>query len=124
MGNHFDVVDYYGSLVPKHQSGTQILVMEGSENCLKSEAKGPPFNFGEPRATVASAHVYQAAARAICVNKPAGQTFQMLHQGGRALYADEDFDADACAMIAASGKQMAAARTTEAGTIAWIGSEA
>merc|ERR1712224_137344 len=43
--NAFDMVDFYGQLVPKHQNGVQILVMEGSENCLKSEVQGPPFNF-------------------------------------------------------------------------------
>jgi len=123
--NPFNVVDYYGSLVPKHQGGARILVMEGSENCLKStEAKGPPFNFGQRRATTASAHVYQAAARTLCANLPEGQSLQMLHQGGRALYDDEDFDEDILGMIAASGKQMAAARTAEAGTISFIGSEA
>jgi hypothetical protein len=122
--NPFDIVDFYGSLVPKHQNGTRVIVMEGSENCLKSETKGPPLNFAEPLATIASAHVYQAAARTLCANQPEGQSIQMLHQGGRALYADEDFDEDACAVIEASGKQMAAARTGDAGTIAWIGSEA
>merc|ERR1712070_411142 len=81
-------------------------------------------NFGEPRATIASAHVYQAAARALCACQPVGQSFQMLHQGGRALYHDEVFDEDACAVIEACGKQMAAARTNDAGTMAWIGSEA
>lgn len=122
--NSFDMVDFYGQLVPKHQNGVQILVMEGSENCLKSEAQGPPFNFKEPKATTATAHVYQTAARTLCASQPEGRSLQMLHQGGRALYDDEDFDEDACAVIAASGKQMAAARTGDAGTIAWIGSEA
>jgi hypothetical protein len=122
--NHFDVVDFYGSLVQKHQRGAQVLVMEGSENCLKSEIQGPPFNFSEPKATTASAHVYQAAARTLCANLPEGRSLQMLHQGGRALYDDEDFDEDASAVIAASGKQMAAARTGDAGTMAWIGTEA
>ena len=122
--NAFSIVDFYGSLVPKHQNGTRVIVMEGSENCLKSETKGPPLNFAEPLATIASAHVYQAAARTLCANQPEGQSIQMLHQGGRALYDDEDFDEDACAVIEASGKQMAAARTGDAGTIAWIGSEA
>merc|ERR1712070_1341925 len=122
--NPFDLVDYYGSIVPKHQSGARVLIMEGSENCLKSEIQGPPLNFGEPKATIASAHVYQAAARTLCASQPEGQSLQMLHQGGRALYDDEDFDEDACAVIAASGKQMAAARTGDAGTFSFIGSEA
>jgi len=122
--NAFDIVDYYGSIVPKHQGGARILVMEGSENCMKSEVSGPPLNFGEPGATTASAHVYQAAARAICANQPEDQEFQMLHQGGRALYADEDFDEDACAVVAASGQPIAAARTVHAGTMAWMGQEA
>jgi hypothetical protein len=98
--------------------------MEGSENCLKSEIKGPPFNFSEPRATIASAHVYTAAAKALCASLPDGESLQMLHQGGRALYDDEVFDEDACAVIVACGKQMAAARAGDAGTMAWIGSEA
>jgi len=122
--NPFDMVDFYGSLVQKHQHGARVLVMEGSENCLKSEIQGPPFNFSEPKATIASAHVYQAAARSLCASQPEGQSLQMLHQGGRALYDDEDFDEDACAVIAASGKQMAVARTGDAGTMAWIGAEA
>jgi hypothetical protein len=122
--NEHDLFDFYGSLVPKHQSGARVLVMEGSENCLKSEIKGPPFNFSEPRATIASAHVYTAAAKALCASLPEGESLQMLHQGGRALYDDEVFDEDACAVIAACGKQMAAARAGDAGTMAWIGSEA
>jgi len=122
--NPFDVLDFYGSLVPKHQSGARVLVMEGSENCLKSEIPGPPFNFGEPKATTASAHVYQAAARTLCASLPVGESLQMLHQGGRALYDDEVFDEDARAVIAACGKQMSAARAGDAGTMAWIGSEA
>jgi hypothetical protein len=123
--NAFDVVDYHGSIVPKYQPGAKILVMEGSENCLKSEAKeGPPLNFKEPGSTTASAHVYQAAARAMLAHQPEGQAFQMLHQGGRALYEDEEFDAEACAVIEACGKSMPAARAGEAGTMAWIGEEA
>merc|ERR1712100_477144 len=81
-------------------------------------------NFGEPGATTASAHVYQVAAKAMLAHQPEGQTFQMLHQGGRALYADEDFDEEASAVIAACGKSMAAARANDAGTMAWIGQEA
>jgi hypothetical protein len=122
--NAFDLLDFYGSLVPRHQRGARVLVMEGSENCLKSENQGPPFNFGEPKATVASAHVYQAAAKIISASLPKEESLQMLHQGGRALYDDEVFDEDACEVIAACGKQMAAARAGDAGTIAWIGSEA
>lgn len=122
--NPCDLVDYYGSIVLKHQRGVNILVMEGSENCLKSEVPGPPLNFSEPKATVASAHVYQAAARVMRANQAGSQSFRMLHQGGRALYPDEDFDQDACAVIAASGKPIASARTGDAGTIAWIGQEA
>jgi len=122
--NAFDMLDFYGALVPKHQSGARVLVMEGSENCLKSEMQGPPLNFSEPRATTASAHVYQLAARSLCANLPMGESLQMLHQGGRALYDGEVFDEDACAVIAACGKQMAAARAGDAGTIAWIGTEA
>lgn len=123
--NSFDVVDYYGVIVPKYQSGVEFLVMEGSENCLKAEVSpGPPLDFGKPGATTASAHVYQAAARAMRATQPAGQQFKMFHQGGRALYEDEDFDAEACAVIAASGKPMQAARTGDAGTMAWMGDEA
>lgn len=123
--NAFDLMDYYCSIVPQHQSGAKILIMEGSENCLKAEVSpGPPLNFGEPRATTASAHVYQAAARAMRQMQPAGQAFEMYHQGGRALYADEDFDEDALAVIATSGKAMPAARAGDAGTMAWMGQEA
>jgi len=120
----FNVMDYYGSIVPKYQSHAKILIMEGSENCLKSEVPGPPLNFQEPRATTASAFVYQVAARAMRANQPDGQVFEMFHQGGRALYADEDFDDEACAVVAASGQPMTAARTVHAGTIAWVGQEA
>lgn len=122
--NSFDLVDFYGSIVRENQSGARILIMEGSENCLKSEVQGPPLNFSEPKATLASAHVYQAAARTLCAGQPEGQKLQMLHQGGRALYDDEDFDEDAKAVIKACGKRMEAARIGEAGTMAWIGSEA
>jgi len=122
--NAFDLVDFYGQLVRENQSGAKFLIMEGSENCLKSDAQGPPLNFSEPKATLASAHVYQAAARTVLESQPEGQTLHMLHQGGRALYADEDFDEDAQAVIQASGKRMEAARAGDAGTMAWIGSEA
>merc|ERR1712070_596065 len=91
---------------------------------LKSEIAGPPLNFGEPKATRASAHVYQAAARTLRASLPEGQSIQMLHQGGRALYDDEDFDEDARAVIEASGKTMTLARAGDAGTMAWIGLEA
>jgi len=119
----FDFLDFYRSLVPQFQGGAKILVMEGSENCLKSERSGgSPLNFDEPKATTATAHVYQAAARAMLTMHPAG--FHMVQQGGRALYADEDFDEDALAVIAAAGKPAAAARAGDAGTIAWMGQEA
>jgi len=123
--NPFDVQDYYGNIVPTHQPGVKLLVMEGSENCLKSEVSpGPPLNFSEPKATTASAHVYQAAARAMQKTQPEGQVFEMYHQGGRALYADEDFDPQASEVIQKSTKPMAAARTGDAGTMAWMGVEA
>jgi len=48
---------------------------------------------------------------------------QMLHQGGRALYDDEEFDEDARAVIQNLGKQLPPARK-EAGTMAWLGDEA
>jgi len=124
QANALDVVDYYGSIVPKHQGDVKFLIMEGSENCLKSEAAGPPLNFADPRATTASAHVYQVAARAMRANQPEGQVLQMLHQGGRALYADEDFDEEARAVIVTSGQSLESARTVHAGTMAWMGQEA
>jgi len=122
--NAFDMLDFYGGIVPQHQNGARVLVMEGSENCLKSEIQGPPLNFGERRATTASAHVYQLAARSLCANLPEGESLQMLHQGGRALYDSDVFDADASAVISACGKQMSAARAGDAGTMSWIGTEA
>lgn len=122
--NPFNIEDFYGSIVLPHQSGSQVLIMEGAENCLKSEVQGPPFNFKQPQATTASAHVYQGAARTLLASQRKEESFQMLHQGGRALYKDEDFDEDACAVIEASEKQMAAARAGEAGTMAWMGLEA
>merc|ERR1740117_1704217 len=123
--NAFNLMDYYCSIVPQYQNGVKILIMEGSENCLKSEVSpGPPLNFGEPKATTASAHVYRAAAMAMRAAQPEGQVFLMYHQGGRALYADEVFDDDASAVIATSGKPMAAARAGDAGTMAWMGQEA
>merc|ERR1719223_2353778 len=54
-----------------------------------SEEKGPPLSFDHPLATLATAHVYQVAARALRSREPAARMFQ---QGGRALYEDEDFD--------------------------------
>lgn len=123
--NPMNFLDYYGTIVPKHQTGVQYLVMEGSENCMKAEVTpGPPLNFGEPKATTASAHVYQVAARSLSARQPEGQVLRMLHQGGRALYADEDFDEDVSAVIAATGKAMPAARAGDAGTMAWMGDEA
>jgi len=123
QANAFDVVDYYGFIVPKYQGDVTFLVMEGSENCLKSEV-GPALSFSEPKATTASAYVYQVAARAMRANQPEGQVFQMLHQGGRGLYPDEDFDEDTHAVIASSGVSPASARTAQAGTMAWMGQEA
>merc|ERR1740117_1485711 len=35
--NAFNLMDYYCSIVPQYQNGVKILIMEGSENCLKSE---------------------------------------------------------------------------------------
>jgi len=126
--NPFDVVDFYGVIVPKYQSGVEYLVMEGSENCLKTKAgvAGSPLDFKTPGATIATAHVYQAAARALRATQPEGQQsrLKMVHQGGRGLYEDEDFDAEACAVIAATGKAMQLARTGDAGTMAWMGDEA
>merc|ERR1711869_131828 len=81
--NNMDYKDYYCTLVPHAQPSITKLVMEGSENCLRSEVKpGPPLTFDEPAGTVASSHVYQAAAKAL-------PNVRILHQGGRALYEDE-----------------------------------
>jgi len=116
--NNMDFKDFYCSLVPVTQPHITTLIMEGSENCLKSEVTpGPPLSYDEMAATVASAHVYQAAAKAL-------PHVKIVHQGGRALYDDEDFDENATAIIHALNKPMAAARKGEAGTMAWIGSEA
>jgi len=112
--------DYYCSFLPTMKEPIRKLVMEGSENCLKSEVKGPPFDFNNPRATTASAHVYQAAARSLRLR---GQDFQMLQQGFRALYDDENFDDEALANIQSLGKPMDKARM-EAGTMASFGDEA
>jgi len=120
--NDMDFKDYYCSLVPRMKEGIQKLIMEGSENCLKSEVRqGPPLNFDEPQATTATAHVYQAAARSLIAWNP---NLQMLHQGGRALYDDEEFDEDARAVIQNLSKPLPAARKGDAGTMAWIGDEA
>jgi len=120
-GNHMDFKDFYKVIVPKMQPCIKTLIMEGSENCLKSETKGPPLNFDEPKATLATAHVYQAAARALTVMEPSIRMFQ---QGGRALYEWEDFDASTCELIQSLGIQMAMARRGHAGTLAWVGDEA
>ena len=120
--NDMNFKDYYCSLVPRMKEGIQKLIMEGSENCLKSEVRqGPPLNFDEPQATKATAHVYQAAARSLV---PWNPNLQMLHQGGRALYDDEEFDEDARAVIQNLGKPMASARKGDAGILAWLGDEA
>jgi len=115
--NNMDFKDYYCAL-PETQPHITKLVMEGSENCLKSVVTpGPPLTFDEPAGPVASAHVYQAAAKAL-------PNVRILHQGGRALYDDEDFDEEAISVITGLKKPMAAARKGDAGTMAWIGSEA
>jgi len=120
--NDMDFKDFYCSLVPFAQPNIKKLIMEGSENCLKSEVKpGPPLAFDKPQATTASAHVYQAAAKAL---RAQNADLRILHQGGRALYDDEEFDEDASAVIHKLGKPMSDARTRDAGTIAWIGDEA
>jgi len=122
--NAFNLMDYYGTIVPAHQRGVKTLIMEGSENCMKAEGAGPPLNFSNMSATTASLHVYQAAARSMSAALPEGQELEMFHQGGRALYANEAFDEDACAVIAACGKKMEAAKAGDAGTMAWMGTEA
>jgi len=109
---------YFYSLVASSQPNARRLVLEGSENCLKSEVTpGPPLNFGQPNATVASAHLCQAIANMF-------PEIEMCRQGGRALYDDEEFDAEALVVIAKSGTKMPAARTSQAGTMAWMGQEA
>jgi len=119
--NNMDFKDYYCSILPKLQARIRKLVMEGSENCMKSEEKGPPLSFDHPLATLATAHVYQLAARSIRSREPTARMFQ---QGGRALYEDEDFDEPTKENIRSLGVPMAAARKGHAGTFAWIGSEA
>lgn len=121
--NDMDFKDYYCSLLPKAQPKIKIVVFEGSENCLKTEPggpPGPPLNFAEPKATIASAHLCQAAAKALRAMNP---DIKMWRQGGRALYADEDFDAEALSVIANLGKNKDAVRTGDAGTMAWMGQE-
>jgi len=69
--NDKDFKDYYCSLVPKTQSKIKMVVLEGSENCLKSEVSpGPPLDFGQPKATIASLHLCQAAAKALRALNP------------------------------------------------------
>merc|ERR1712159_404692 len=88
------LVGFYSSFIRKAMPKVSFLVMEGSENCMKSELqpgqKGPPVNFSEPRATLATALVYKAAASILDISKKPG--FQMMQQGGRALYEGELFD--------------------------------
>jgi len=119
--NNMDFKDYHCSILPKLQPNIMKLVMEGSENCVKSEEKGPPLSFDHPLATLATAHVYQVAARALRSREPAARMFQ---QGGRALYEDEDFDEATKEIIRSLGVSMPAARKGHAGTFAWIGDEA
>merc|ERR1719454_35256 len=115
--NDKDCKDFY-ALFAHFQPNARRLVLEGSENCLKSEVTpGPPLNFGQPNATVASAHLCQAIAKTF-------PNLEMCRQGGRALYDDEEFDAEASVVIAKSGTKMPAARTSQAGTMAWMGQEA
>lgn len=120
--NPMDVFDYYGTILPKLMCGIDSIVMEGSENCSKSEVSpGPPLIFSEPNATLASAHVYKTAALAMQKLSP---SFTMFQQGGRALYDGEDFDEDLQAIVAATARDSKAARTSDAGTIAWTGDQA
>jgi len=118
--NDKDFKDYYCSLLPKAQPNINRVVFEGSENCLKSEVNpGPPLDFGQPKATVASLHLCQAAAKALRAMNP---DMQMCRQGGRALYPGEEFDPEASIAIAKTGKKSSAA-IVEAGTMAWMGQE-
>lgn len=117
--SHF--MDFFHGFVPQTQPDIKWLVMEGSENCLKSEVKpGPPLDFKEKKATIASAHVYQTAARVLCAMQP---DLKILHQGGRALYDDEEFDKDALQVMKRLSKPPQAERAG-AGTMAWMGQEA
>lgn len=115
--NDKDVRDFY-SLVANTQPNVRMLVLEGSENCLKSEVTpGPPLDFSQPNAPVASAHLCYAIAKMF-------PEMEMCRQGGRALYDDEEFDAEASVVIEKSGTKMPVARTSNAGTMAWMGQEA
>lgn len=117
------VVGFYASFIRTTVPKASVLVMEGSENGMKSDLqpgqKGPPLNFSEPMATQATALVYKAAASILEASNREG--FQMMQQGGRALYGDELFDEGVTAMVEACGKPIEAARR-EAGTMAWTGS--
>jgi len=121
--NDMDFRDYHSSLVPMMQPRLTKMVFEGSENCMKSTVSpGPPLRFDEAKATLASAHVYQTAARIQGEQNPG---IQIVHQGGRALYDDENFDDDVLALLRNLGKDPAgSARKGDAGTMAWIGVEA
>merc|ERR1719329_2065591 len=119
--NNMDFKDFYCSILPRMQPNIRKLVMEGSENCVKSDVKGPPLNFDHPKATLATAHVYQAAATSLRSREPEARMFQ---QGGRALYEDEDFDEATTEIILSLGMQMSMARKGHAGTLAWVGDEA
>ena len=97
------------------------ILARGKDNCMKSEVKpGPPLDFKQKRATIASAHVYQTAARVLSAMQP---NIKMLHQGGRALYDDEEFDKDALQVMKRLSKPPQAERAG-AGTMAWMGQEA
>jgi len=120
----FDVIDYYGQIIPAYQPTTSLIIMEGSENCLKSEVSpGPPLNFGQANAAVASAHVFKLAALTVASLTAEGEVPRLVHQGGRALYANESFDVEAQQVIAAVQKPLPAARAGDAGTMCWLGSE-
>jgi len=121
--NDMDFKDYHCSLVPKTQPRITKMVLEGSENCMRSTVTpGPPLTFDNSQATTASAHVYQTAARIQSLQNPG---LLMVHQGGRALYDDEDFDEEASALLRNLGKDPAGpARAGDAGTMAWMGQEA
>jgi hypothetical protein len=120
--NDMDFRDYHCSLVTTVQPCITKMIFEGSENCMKSTVSpGPPLNFGNAQATTASAHVHQTAAKTQSLQNP---SLQMLHQGGRALYDDEDFDENVLALLRNLGKEAGSARTGDAGTMAWMGEEA
>merc|ERR1712070_1034927 len=121
--NDMDFRDYHCSLVPTVQPCISKMVFEGSENCMKSTVSpGPPLTFDNAQATTASVHVYQTAAKIQGLQNPG---LQMVHQGGRALYDDEEFDDDVLALLRNLGKDPSgSARKGDAGTMAWMGSEA